>query len=258
MKKIITQIYEIQTPLEAAQAVAAGVDHIGSVVVSETDWQVPSIYETIRFVAQAGARSSLILLFSQPELVCDSLAYYQPDIVHFCEHLAHDTADGGLEETSQALVLLQKRIRSKFPKIKIMRTIPLPAGAGEPDIPFLELAGRFEPVSDYFLTDTLLQTQSTTDEQPVDGFVGITGQTCDWAAARKLVATSRIPVILAGGMSPENVYKGIRMVRPAGVDSCTRTNALDDQGKPLRFRKDFERVKAFISEVRRAEADFLL
>ena len=34
MKNIITQIYEIQTPAEAAAVIAAGVDHIGSVVVS--------------------------------------------------------------------------------------------------------------------------------------------------------------------------------------------------------------------------------
>ena len=63
------------------------------------------------------------------------------------------------------------------------------------------------------------------NDQPVEGFVGITGKTCDWIAARRLVESSRIPVILAGGLSPENVYEGILAIRPAGVDSCTLTNA---------------------------------
>ena len=65
MKDIITQIYEIQTPAEAQQVVAAGVDHIGSVVVSGKEWKQSSIKETIRFIERTPAKSSLILLYSE-------------------------------------------------------------------------------------------------------------------------------------------------------------------------------------------------
>ena len=39
---------------------------------------------------------------------------------------------------------------------------------------------------------------------------------------------------------------------PHGVDSCTRTNQLDPQGKPVRFKKDLEMVGRFVREARRS------
>lgn len=60
-------------------------------------------------------------------------------------------------------------------------------------------------------------------------------------------------MILAGGISPENVFDAIGRVGPAGIDSCTQTNARDALGKPIRFRKDRERVRRLLDEVRRAE-----
>jgi len=42
MKKIITQIYEVQTPVEAEELIAIGVDHIGSVVISKEEWKLQS------------------------------------------------------------------------------------------------------------------------------------------------------------------------------------------------------------------------
>jgi phosphoribosylanthranilate isomerase len=67
------------------------------------------------------------------------------------------------------------------------------------------------------------------------------------------VENANIPVILAGGISPQNVMDGIRQIRPAGVDSCTRTNVLDKTGKPIRFKKDLVKVKTLVEQVRAAE-----
>ena len=124
-------------------------------------------------------------------------------------------------------------------------------------VPTLELARVFEPVSDYFLTDTLLvgDPDAGTDSQPVHGFVGITGQTCCWQTAAELVKASKLPVILAGGISPENVTAGIRKTRPAGIDSCTQTNAFDEKGAPIRFKKDIQKVKQMVAAVQAAEKD---
>jgi phosphoribosylanthranilate isomerase len=91
------------------------------------------------------------------------------------------------------------------------------------------------------------------DRQPVQGFVGITGETCNWQTALRLVENVNIPVILAGGISPQNVTDGIRQVKPAGVDSCTRTNVLDKAGRPIRFKKDLDKVKQLVERVRAAE-----
>ena len=45
----------------------------------------------------------------------------------------------------------------------------------------------------------------------------------------------------------------ILKVFPFGADSCTQTNLLDQEGKPIRFKKDFRKVEKFVNEVRMAE-----
>lgn len=251
VERLITQIYEIQTPDEARLCADCGVDHIGSVVLSAKDWRQPAIYETIQ-AAAANAKSSLILLFNEREAVFSALSYYQPDIVHFCEDLTAFAGDRDLAASLEPLLDLQAEIRSRFPDIEIMRSIPIAETGANPKGRVLEFARLLEPVSDYFLTDTWITGGAV---QPVCGFVGITGKTCDWRAASELAANSRIPVILAGGLSPDNVYDSAVYVRPAGVDSCTRTNAVDDAGNPIRFKKDWEKVRRFVSETRRAEQE---
>jgi phosphoribosylanthranilate isomerase len=42
-------------------------------------------------------------------------------------------------------------------------------------------------------------------------------------------------------------------VRPFGIDSCTRTNAVDGDGRPVRFQKDYRKVARLLAAVRRAE-----
>ena len=249
MSHPIIQIYEIQTPEEARAVIRLGAEHIGSVITSMARRHDPVIRETIRVVRAEGARSSLIPLYTEPEAVFDTLVYYRPDIVHFCEQLEHPQA-------IDAAMALQTAVRERFPEIRIMRAIPIGQRVGDGGAATMELAARFAPVSDFFLTDTVLSVGGTTaaSDQPVNGFVGITGLTCDWQAAARLVTESAVPVILAGGVSPDNVAAAIQAVRPYGVDSCTRTNARDDQGRPIRFKKDLALVKALIAETRRASS----
>jgi phosphoribosylanthranilate isomerase len=253
---IIVQIYEIQTLEEAEMAIASGVDHIGSVLVDEVDWKQASIKETADRVRAQGARSSLIPLFQTPETIFRVLDYYRPHIVHFCQALA---GQGGSPEAVEALLSLQMAVRGRFPEIAIMRSIPIAAGCGPSWFPTLKMARLFEPVSDYFLTDTLLGPgpESADGRQPVNGFVGITGTPCDWDMARQLVAHSRIPVILAGGISPENVREAILSVEPAGVDSCTHTNALNPRGRVIRFRKDPEKIRRLVQQARLAQSELV-
>ena len=254
MANIITQIYEVQTPAEAKQLIELGVDHIGSVIVSEDNWKVPLIRETIENIKVTTSKSSLIPLFKKPEIIFKVLDYYRPDIVHFCDDLSNHN---NINENYENLLPLQKNVREKFPEIKIMRSIPIAQSGRTETVNTIKLARIFEPVSDYFLTDTLLTAKSniSTDQQPVNGFIGITGKTCDWDMARKLVNSSSIPVILAGGISPDNVFDGITYVRPAGVDSCTATNAKDENGGLIRFKKDFKKIKRFVKKVRSAEKE---
>lgn len=251
MPGTIVQIYEIQTPAEAEAMIRAGVDHVGSVIMPGDGRVDPVIRETVALVRRMGAVSSLIPLFSDPDAVIDALDYYRPHIVHFCDRLDIAADD----DTIEAAIRLQTAVKRRVAGIRIMRSIPIARKAAGATAAVLALAARLQPLSDYFLTDTVIAGPSgeADADQPVNGFVGITGLTCDWRVAARLVAMSRIPVILAGGISPQNVAEGIRRVRPYGVDSCTCTNAVDANGRPIRFKKDLARVRALVAETQRAD-----
>jgi phosphoribosylanthranilate isomerase len=62
------------------------------------------------------------------------------------------------------------------------------------------------------------------------------------ALSAKIAVVGSRPVVLAGGLGPDNVTEAICRVRPAGVDSETRTSRADD-----RRRKDLPKVEAFIA-----------
>jgi phosphoribosylanthranilate isomerase len=50
----------------------------------------------------------------------------------------------------------------------------------------------------------------------VDGMYGGTGRPCDWELARNIAAEQ--PILLAGGLTPQNVGKAVEVVKPWGVD----------------------------------------
>ncbi len=248
---MIIQIYEIQTAQEADIMVELGVDHVGSVLLSEAYCADAGLKETVQTVQRAGRKSSLIPLFGQFDRICAAVEFYRPDILHLCETLPSKPNEG---DEMGRLLNLQRSIKERFPAVAIMRSIPIGRKGQGDVIPSLEYGSLFEPWSDWFLTDTLLSQSSVAadDQQPVDGYVGITGQTCDWEIAANLVRQSGIPVILAGGIGPDNVARGIASVAPAGVDSCTLTNAVDADGNACRFQKNPDKVRTMIQNARRA------
>jgi phosphoribosylanthranilate isomerase len=75
--------------------------------------------------------------------------------------------------------------------------------------------------------------------------VGGTGEPCDWNKAAQLVKALKEPILLAGGLTPENVESAIQQVNPAGVDVSSGVEHAPGH-------KDIEKVKAFIDAVREA------
>jgi phosphoribosylanthranilate isomerase len=260
MKQVLVQIYEIQEPGEAEAVAALGVDRIGTVILSGEDWKAPVLRDTVRAVQGAAVQSGLIPLFDDLQTVLRVLDYYRPDFVHFCEIISPFPMDRQMViKQCDGLIGLQQAVKTRFPAVALMRSLSLPQPGMATDDGTLEnilaILDKLAPVSDYFLIDTLRGMPGGAQEQPVTGFVGITGEICDWRIARGIVAQSPLPVILAGGLDDGNVEEAIRMVRPAGVDSCTRTNARTADGRPIRFRKDLEKVKRMVARVRRIEAE---
>ena len=241
---MIVQIYEIQTPNEAEQCIELCVDHIGSVLLSKEEWQNTSLKEVMRVCEDAGVKSSMIPLFNDRKVLYQAIDFYHPDYIHFCDSLVHSS--GGAKSLAPA-VDLQVDIKNRYPEIGIIRSLPFPSGGARVRLPWMEIAKRLETLTDIFLADTWI------GKDPVDGYIGITGEPSDWQEVGSLCLDSRIPVILAGGLSPENVYEALEKAFPWGADSCTGTNATDASGRPIRFRKDFRKVAEFVNEVRRFE-----
>ena len=84
----------------------------------------------------------------------------------------------------------------------------------------------------------------------VDGSAGGQGQTLDWPGlARAALAAGDKPIVLAGGLTPDNVADAIRAVRPFAVDVSSGVEVLGEPGT-----KDPCRIRAFCNAVRAADA----
>lgn len=81
----------------------------------------------------------------------------------------------------------------------------------------------------------------------VPGSHGGTGATCDWALARRIVEAGR-PIMLAGGLNPDNVAEAVRTVRPYAVDVAGGV-----EGAP--GKKDHEKLRSFIRNAKFALRD---
>ncbi|MFJ8955186.1 phosphoribosylanthranilate isomerase [Streptomyces sp. NPDC102381] len=92
---------------------------------------------------------------------------------------------------------------------------------------------------DMFITDTF---------NPATGAKGATGLTHDWNVSAELVRRSPKPLMMAGGLTADNVADAIRAVRPAAVDAHSQLEGADG-------RKDRAKVARFVAESRRAFAE---
>ena len=94
-----------------------------------------------------------------------------------------------------------------------------------------------ESVGEYLGAPILLDAYSHTS-------FGGTGEVADWALSKK-IAASVSNVILAGGLTPENVAEAIRVVRPFGVDVASGVESSPGV-------KDPNKLEAFIRNAKTA------
>ncbi len=149
--------------------------------------------------------------------------------------LAHMTGSRRIQIHGDITAGEARRLKETNPGLFLIRALVVrPGNLGE----LLGMAREFGPHVDAFITDTW---------DPQTGARGATGKTHDWETSRRIVESSAKPVILAGGLTPENVGRAILQVRPAGVDAHTGVEAPDGM-------KDTALVRAFVKEARRAFA----
>src|SRR5215471_18839804 len=102
----------------------------------------------------------------------------------------------------------------------------------------IAIAESYDGIADMLLLNS---------HRPGDVQIGALGVTHGWEIDMKIVDSVSIPVIIAGGLGPDNVVEAIRMVRPAGVDSKTKTDK--DDGS---HTKDLRMVKQFVARAKSA------
>lgn len=216
---MICQIYTIQTPDEAIKLIDAGVNHIGITPTScglpgeVTMKQAKAIFNAIGSKAKKVALS----VDNNPDTVIAMLLELKPDIIHFTGFHLHATPE------------FVRKIKNVCPDIRVMQAID----ANRPEA--VEEAKNYSEFVDLLLLDSVDSKNEV---------IGASGITNDWNISRKIVEISKAPVILAGGLSPDNVAEAIRLVKPWGVDSMTKTDKILENGK---FIKDIEKVHKFCS-----------
>jgi phosphoribosylanthranilate isomerase len=205
----------------------AGVNHVG-VTPAERGLPGEIDFDTARAICAAvGRRAVTVALSVEAELdtIAAMVHAVRPDVLHLC----------GLAGVVPPDIV--RTLRARLPGVQIMQAISV---AG-PDA--IETARAYAPVADYLILDT---------QAPDIAGIGASGQTHDWSISRAIVEAVSIPVILAGGLSPDNVADAIRAVRPWGVDSLTHTNEPLPGGG---FRKSLERVRRFVEAAQGALID---
>lgn len=218
---MLTQIYEIATIEEAAAISAIGVDHIGILVGDGRFPRELTVTEAARIGAAIAPPSKFSALFLAADIaqIASWTRELDPAIVHL---------GASAELLSPKDVAALKRT---LPNIPIMRSVPV---FGEESV---AIARSYMEIADFLLLDSY---------RPADQQIGALGVTHDWRVSRRIVEMVPIPVILAGGLGPNNVAGAIRAVRPAGVDSKTKT---DRDGS---HAKDIDRVRRFHQAARAA------
>lgn len=218
---MLTQIYGITCVEDATAVDLLGPDHVGVVVDEGIDTWDSVDDDTAMAIAGAlhHARIVALSLSTEPDRIAATADLLHPAFVHLARaHLMDD--------------VVLEIVREHVAPAALMLTVPV-TGAGS-----VEVAQRLERIADVLLLDS---------RDPGSGVVGATGLTHDWTISRRVVEAVGVPVILAGGLGPDNVVDAIRRVDPAGVDSETHTSHVHD-----RRRKDLRKVEAFIAAARAA------
>lgn len=213
---MLVQIYEVRAPEEAVTLAGLGVDHVG-VLVGDGVFprELPAARARAIFAAvPPGTQRVALSLSADAGEVAKVIEQTGPDIIHI----------GAAAELFSAADA--RALRAKFPRVLIMRSIPILDEAS------VNWAKAYEGVADFLLLDS----HDAGDRQ-----IGGLGRPHDWRLSRRIVEEVNVPAILAGGLDADNVAAAITAVRPAGVDSKTKTDRADGAGK------DLEKVGRFVA-----------
>ena len=193
---------------DIAASVRAGADAIG--VISDVPVDSPRAVEPER---------AATLLEAVPPLVTGVLVT-MPDTPEAAIELVERTHPGALQIHGPFSTGSLRSVREA-----IGRPVIKSVDASDPGS-----VRAFDDVADALLVDS-------TDANGAGG----TGHTVDWNRTRELLADIDSPVILAGGLTPDNVAEAIETVEPFGIDVASGIEREGEGGV-----KDHDAIERFV------------
>lgn len=128
---------------------------------------------------------------------------------------------------------------------EIWKVIHLPAkDAGQPISiePVLEKMKEYQSAgANAFLVDSMITVKGETH-------LGGTGKTSDWDTVAQIRGESPLPIILAGGITPQNITEAIRTTKPYAVDISSGVES-------TKGKKDPDKVQDLIMKVRKLDEE---
>lgn len=213
MKPVI-KVCGIQNPGEALGCVSAGANTIGMLVglihLAE-DGITPDAAKKIVRDLSSGVRTVMVTHLGESEEIA---------------RLAEYTGVNTIQLHGDIQIPEMKELRALIPGVTLIKAVHV---TGE---------GSVAQAVEYSKHADMLVLDSHTEDR-----LGGTGKTHDWSISRRIVSAVKIPVILAGGLNPENVAEAIEIVRPAGIDANSGLEHPDGS-------KDFSKVSEFAAAVR--------
>jgi phosphoribosylanthranilate isomerase len=180
------------------------------------------------------ARSPRRISVEQARDIARRLPPFVTPVIVMMPASADDVIDASLRVRPGAVQLqgdeppeMLLRIRRALPGVRLIKAVHV--GSGDE----LEKAISYEGAADAILLDTMSPNR------------GGSGTTHDWSISRRIVSSSKVPVILAGGLSPSNVAYAIKAVTPFAVDVASGVEGKDRV-------KDVELVRSFVKNAREA------
>jgi phosphoribosylanthranilate isomerase len=102
-------------------------------------------------------------------------------------------------------------LRDGFPQVALWKTCGIPPRSADPASLVSELLEQSYRYAEAGVQALLVDTR-------VAGTTGGSGRTGDWKLARELRDESPLPLILAGGLRPDNILEATLAVQPSGLD----------------------------------------
>jgi len=199
-------------------AEACGATHFGLLVEVTQSPRCVSRRQARVLARAARARPVMVTMLDDPAAIVDLARTVQPAVV---QHHGEPSFE-------------PEAVRRELPGTEFWQVVSVEVGP-DPDLlgPAERIRAAAATGADRVVLDAARSGQS-----------GGLGVAMDWEAAAQLVeAAGEFPILLAGGLSPDNVAEAIGRVRPAGVDVSSGVETGPNAKSPRLIRAFCEAVR---------------